>query len=1042
MTKTWKKHAAGLLSCVVAFTALVSALPFCEPTQEAFAADGCLIDANVEHQTIRGFGGINLPEWTGQDMTAAQRETAFGDGDGQLGMTVLRVFVNDDKSQWSKAVPTAKAAIAKGAVVFASPWNPPADMAEYFDKDNNASTGTNGKEAKRLRHDKYAEYAQHLNDFVHFMKDNGVDLYSISIQNEPDYGKDWTWWTSDECVDFLANYASVIDCRVMSPETFQYNKSYYNAILGNSKAYANTDLFGTHFYGTSRNNMDFSALEQCGKEIWMTEVYVPNSEANSNDRWPEAIQVAENMHNGLVVGNLNAYVWWYIRRNYGPMKEDGTISKRGYCMSQYSRFVRPGAVRVEATESPAKDVYISAYTQEDEMVVVAVNKSTTGYSQQFTFANATIGEVDRYRTSASENVALTQNLDASENGFWAQLPAESVSTFVVSLTGEGPDDGYLFHDTFDGSTYSWVGRGSATVMTSGAQAYAGTESLLVQDRESAWNGAAKTLRASQFAAGKSYSFSVCAKYVQGGATDNLCLKLQYVGSDGETHYSSIAEATAPKGEWVQLANTDYQIPADATQAQIYVETADSTNNFYIDEAIAADAGTVIPGPVAVHVLPGDVNCDGLINALDLAALKNGIFYGFADSYASLAADVDASETVDQTDVALLAQYLVRAITEFPQSAPVLTNQWDSYQETASAPMLRFYQNAIYQLGNTSRLNEKIQQAQKGDPVTVAYLGGSITEGGGLDTCYAHRSYEYFAKTFGTGSNVSYINAGLSGTSSAVGILRADAEVLNKNADVIFLEFSVNDHPEDIYKKSFESLVKKCLSQPNDPAVILLINRAKGGYSMQEQMAAIGKNYDVPVISMDNALTQAFADNTLTTADYYTDEYHPHADGNALISDCIAYFYRQALKTENQSGAYTIPTKTVYGTEYSTVTIAPLTSLSGLQNGSFPSAATNSRFAYGFRHAANSGNTPLTFTTTGKGIFLLFRSKGLTDTTVGTVNVTTNGTKTTIAGNRNYAWGGADAAVAYTQNTSGTLEVSISMADPSKEFEIWGIGVIS
>ncbi len=56
------------------------------------------------------------------------------------------------------------------------------------------------------------------------MKENGVDVYAISIQNEPDYGSEWTWWTSDECLDFLENYADKIDCRIISPETFQYNK--------------------------------------------------------------------------------------------------------------------------------------------------------------------------------------------------------------------------------------------------------------------------------------------------------------------------------------------------------------------------------------------------------------------------------------------------------------------------------------------------------------------------------------------------------------------------------------------------------------------------------------------------------------------------------------------------------------------------------------------------------------------------------------------------------------------------------------------------
>jgi len=428
--------AKSILALVLALAIVLSSFA-AVPATKASAADTVTVNLNKTYQTIRGFGGINLPEWAGSDMTTAQVNRAFGNGTYDLGLSILRIYVSDDRNQWYKALATAKTAIANGAIVFATPWNPPSSMSETFTR---TYTEWNGQvktqyNQKRLRRDKYGAYAQHLNDFVSYMKSNGVNLYAISMANEPDYGHDWTWWTSDECASFLANYAGQINCRVISPESFSYNKEYYNKILNNSAAYNNTDIFGTHFYGTSRNNMNFPALESCGKEIWMTEVYVPNSDANSANRWPEAIQVSENIHNGLVVGNMNAYVWWYIRRSYGPMTEDGNISKRGYCMAQYSKFVRPGYVRVDATEIPTSGVYVSAYKGNNQAVIVAVNTSSTGYAQNFSISGNTIKKVDRYRTSSNENLALTSNLDCSSNGFWATLPANSVSTFVVSLNG-------------------------------------------------------------------------------------------------------------------------------------------------------------------------------------------------------------------------------------------------------------------------------------------------------------------------------------------------------------------------------------------------------------------------------------------------------------------------------------------------------------------------------------------------------------------------------------------------------------------------------
>ncbi len=610
------------------------------------------------------------------------------------------------------------------------------------------------------------------------------------------------------------------------------------------------------------------------------------------------------------------------------------------------------------------------------------------------------------------------------------------------LSAESNASGIYFHSTFEGDADGWAGRGSATVSASGSEAYAGEGSLFVQDRASAWNGAYRSLDPGIFIPGGEYSFSVCVMYSDGGASDTFYMKLQYTDANGDTQYSAVAEANAVKGEWVQLQNTNYLIPEDASDMQLYIETADSTVSFYIDEAIGADAGTETEGPAEITLITGDVNFDGSVSSLDLIPMRKALIEGFDREIAFRAADVDSDNEFTVADIVLERSYIMRLISEFPE--PELPDgpqgDWDSYVETASPAMQKFYSDAICNMGNTARLRDKIASAQRGENITVAYLGGSITEGVGMsETCYAKRSYNYFADTFGTGSNVSYINAGLSGTSSVVGLMRAQRDILNAQPDVIFLEFSVNDHPEEIYKKSFESLVKKCLTQENAPAVIILINRSRGGYSMQEQMSAIGKNYDLPVISMDNALTAAFSSGTLTADDYFTDEYHPHSEGAALIADAIAYYYRQALKTENASAEYTIPSTEVYGSEYSTGSIAALDELSDFSAGSWNTDNSNSRFGYGFTFSKNSANTPMTFTAQGKGIFIVFKSNQ--NSSLGNLNVTVNGTAAKISGNRNYAWGGADADIAYIGNTSGTLDVSVSMEDAGTDFTIWGIGVV-
>ena len=217
---------------------------------EAKAASDAVVNLNTKYQEIKGFGGMNHPSWIG-DLTASQRETAFGNGDNQLGFSVLgfsglRIWIDSDSRNWYKEVATAKAAIAKGAIVFATPWNPPSELTETFNRYGDTK-------AKRLKHDKYAQYAQHLNNFVTFMKNNGVNLYAISMANEPDYGHEWPGWHP----------------------------------LGA----ANVDIMGTHLYGTQYKDFVYPLFQQkgAGKELWMTEVYYPNSDNNSADRWPEAL---------------------------------------------------------------------------------------------------------------------------------------------------------------------------------------------------------------------------------------------------------------------------------------------------------------------------------------------------------------------------------------------------------------------------------------------------------------------------------------------------------------------------------------------------------------------------------------------------------------------------------------------------------------------------------------------------------------------------------------------------------------------------------
>ena len=231
------------------------------------------------------------------------------------------------------------------------------------------------------------------------------------------------------------------------------------------------------------------------------------------------------------------------------------------------------------------------------------------------------------------------------------------------------------------------------------------------------------------------------------------------------------------------------------------------------------------------------------------------------------------------------------------------------------------ERSLYRIGNTERINKAIEKAQAGENVTLAFIGGSITEGMGAAPggntknadCYAKLAYEDFASVYGTGDNVKYVNAGESGTPSTLGMLRVERDVLRYEPDIVFVEFAVNDGGDLLAQQSYESLVKTLLTYRSEPAVILILNRLENGYSASTHMKNIGEHYDLPVVSVADAITPELDFGRMKWSDFSADSSHPNKDGHRLVSSFITYMFMQAHNT--LSAPYALPEKEFYGAPY-------------------------------------------------------------------------------------------------------------------------------
>ena len=167
--------------------------------------------------------------------------------------------------------------------------------------------------------------------------------------------------------------------------------------------------------------------------------------------------------------------------------------------------------------------------------------------------------------------------------------------------------------------------------------------------------------------------------------------------------------------------------------------------------------------------------------------------------------------------------------ETAQTAEAVTFSYPLIEDDASLSEAekQMLSTSLVSVGNTHRLNEKLQTLENGGVITLGFIGGSITYGYTVqpNECFASKVTDLLKERYPSGT-VNYVNKGISGTPSILGNLRLKRDILDNKADIIFVEYAVNDGMETDYKESYESLVRTALEQENEPAVVLILNRTK------------------------------------------------------------------------------------------------------------------------------------------------------------------------------------------------------------------------
>ncbi len=372
------------------------------------------VDAAAVRQRMDGFGaGAVFLDAGLNPLTDAQMNTLYGTGTGQLGLTLLRVRVSPTGS-FTDALEVGRRAAARGARILATPWTPPASM-----KTNNNIVGGS------LRPDAYGSYVNYLNQFLSTMAANGAPVAVISLQNEPDITVTYesASWTAEQFRIFSRDFAGGINAPVMMPESFRFDQAMSNATLNDAAAAANVDYVGGHLYGATIQ--DYPLARTRGKPIWQTEFLINDQTIGS------ALATAEQVNACLTVGNMSAYIWWKTIGNAnGLLNASGVAQKRGYVMGQFSRFVRPGDNRIDATSGGGLGVSAFRNASTGRFAIVVVNNTTAARTQTFAVRNMATQSVTPWITSPGLSLAQQGTVTVSNGAFSYGIPAQSVVTFV------------------------------------------------------------------------------------------------------------------------------------------------------------------------------------------------------------------------------------------------------------------------------------------------------------------------------------------------------------------------------------------------------------------------------------------------------------------------------------------------------------------------------------------------------------------------------------------------------------------------------------
>jgi glucosylceramidase len=402
----------------------IDGLGFAEPFQRATLVRGdrglspantrAVLDLLFDRETGAGSSILRIGIGSSTDSVYDHMKTILPTDPGGPDATPRYVWDGDDGGQvWF----TREAQRYGVRRVFADAWSAPGFMkTNGSDSNGGELCGVPGTAC--ASGDWRQAYANYLVRFLRFYRQEGIRITDLGFTNEPDWTASYASmrFTPEQAVDMVKVLGPTlrragVGTRLVCCDSFGWSQqaAYTAAIEADPVAARYVSVHTGHMYASRPD-----APLPTDRPTWMTEW---NPGGNTwNEAWDDGsgwagITIAESIHQTFAEANASAYVYW-VGTSLGATRgfiqiADGSdsyrVSKRLWAFAAYSRFIRPGAVRVPA-QLADPNVKVTAFRNADgSMVVELLNTGTSTVDTSFT-SDTRIRRATTYLTDETHSV--------------------------------------------------------------------------------------------------------------------------------------------------------------------------------------------------------------------------------------------------------------------------------------------------------------------------------------------------------------------------------------------------------------------------------------------------------------------------------------------------------------------------------------------------------------------------------------------------------------------------------------------------------------